>query len=61
MRPSIVGLIAGIVLGFAGILGGFEGFLIVAILGALGYIVGQVLEGRIDLTPYLGGRPRDPR
>ena len=61
MRPSVVGLIAGIVLGFAATLGGLEGFLLVAILGAVGYVIGQVVEGRIDLAPYLGGRNRDPR
>ncbi len=61
MRPSIVGLIVGIVLGFAAVLDGLEGFLLVAIMAAIGYIVGQVVEGRIDLTPYVGGGNRDPR
>jgi hypothetical protein len=33
----------------------------VAILGLVGFIAGKVVEGQIDLTPYLGGRDRNRR
>jgi hypothetical protein len=61
MRPSFVALLAGIALGFAGAFGGFDAFLIVAILGLVGFVAGKVVEGDIDLTPYLGGRDRSRR
>ena len=61
MLPSFIGLLVGIALGFAGAFGGFDAFLIVAILGLGGFIAGRVVEGQIDLTPYLGGRDRSRR
>ena len=61
MRPSFIGLLVGIALGFAGAFGGFNAFLIVGILGLVGFVAGRVVEGQIDLTPYLGGRDRSRR
>ncbi|SDY67429.1 hypothetical protein SAMN05661080_04237 [Modestobacter sp. DSM 44400] len=61
MRPSLVALLVGIALGFAGAFGGFVAFLIVAILGLVGFVAGKVVEGQIDLTPYLGGGDRSRR
>ncbi|PRY50650.1 hypothetical protein LY71_103214 [Geodermatophilus tzadiensis] len=55
MRPSLVGLLVGLVLGLAGAFGGFDAFLLVAVLGAVGLLVGQVVEGRVDLSAYLSG------
>lgn len=55
MRPSLVGLLVGLVLGLAAAFGGFYAFLLVTVLGALGLLVGQVVEGRIDLSAYLSG------
>ncbi|MFF8035347.1 MULTISPECIES: hypothetical protein [unclassified Streptomyces] len=49
MNTALVGMIAGIVLGFAGYFGGFWAFLLVAALGAVGFVVGRFLEG--DLEP----------
>jgi hypothetical protein len=61
MRPSFVGLLVGMALGFALAFGGFDAFLIVAVLSAIGFIAGKVIEGQIDLTPYLGGGNRTRR
>ena len=61
MHPSLVGLLVGIALGFAGAFGGLDALLIVAILGLVGFVAGRVVEGQIDLTPYLGGRDRSRR
>jgi hypothetical protein len=61
MRPSVIGLLVGIALGFAATFGGFGVFLVVALLGLLGFLAGLVAEGRLDLTPYLGGRGRSSR
>jgi hypothetical protein len=61
MHPTLVGLLVGIALGFAGAFGGFDAFLIVALLGLVGFIAGKVVAGQIDLTPYLGGEDRRRR
>jgi energy-converting hydrogenase Eha subunit B len=61
MHPSLVGLLVGIALGFAGAFGGLDAFVIVALLGLVGFIAGKVVAGQIDLTPYLGGEDRRRR
>lgn len=52
----ITGLAFGTVLGFAGAFGGFGAFLIVLVLGAVGFLAGRVLEGEVDLTELFGRR-----
>ncbi|MER7929060.1 MULTISPECIES: hypothetical protein [unclassified Streptomyces] len=59
MSRAVVGMIAGMALGFAGYFGGFGAFLLVAALGAVGYVVGRFLEG--DLEPGDFFRSRDDR
>ncbi|MEU1461774.1 hypothetical protein ABZ478_32335 [Streptomyces sp. NPDC005706] len=49
MSMAMVGMIAGMALGFAGYFGGFGAFLLVAALGAVGFVAGRYLEG--DLQP----------
>ncbi|MEU2511813.1 hypothetical protein [Streptomyces syringium] len=49
MNMAVVGLIAGMALGFAGYFGGFGAFLLVAALGAIGFVAGRFLDG--DLEP----------
>jgi hypothetical protein len=58
MNATQTGLLAGLVLGLAGAFGGFDAFLIVLMLGALGLLVGRALDGRLDLNA-LFGRGRD--
>lgn len=45
MSMAVVGLVAGMALGFAGYFGGFGAFLLVAALGAVGFIM-RPLPGR---------------
>ncbi len=61
MQPTIVGLFVGLLLGLALAFDGFGSMLIVAFCGAIGYVVMKVVQGEIDLTPYLGGRNRTIR
>ena len=64
MSMAVVGLIAGMALGFAGYFGGFGAFLLVAALGAIGYVVGRFLEGDLDAGELFRGRDggrRGPR
>jgi uncharacterized membrane protein YeaQ/YmgE (transglycosylase-associated protein family) len=59
MHPiPTTGLYAGLLLGLAWAVTGFGGFLLTAVLGAVGFVVGKVMSGQLDLTPYLGGRNR---
>ncbi|WP_299536654.1 hypothetical protein [uncultured Streptomyces sp.] len=59
MSMAVVGLVAGMALGFAGYFGGFGAFLLVAALGAVGFVVGRFLDG--DLEPGDFFRSRDER
>ncbi|MFJ4363941.1 hypothetical protein ACIP4S_07225 [Streptomyces chartreusis] len=59
MSMAVVGMIAGMALGFAGYFGGFGAFLLVAALGAVGFIVGRFAEGDYELGDFF--RRRDSR
>ncbi|MGK5692672.1 hypothetical protein ACSNOJ_07090 [Streptomyces sp. URMC 128] len=59
MSMAVVGMIAGMALAFAGYFGGFGAFLLVAALGAVGYVVGRFLEGDMDFGDLF--RPRERR
>lgn len=61
MTPSAIGIIAGMLLGIAGAFGGFGAFVIVLFLGAVGFVVGRVLEGKTDVESFFGrwGRRRE--
>lgn len=49
----IVGLTVGMVLGIVGSFGGLGAFLLVLVLGAVGLLVGRILEGgTIDLSQF---------
>jgi hypothetical protein len=59
MNATQTGLLAGLALGLAGAFGGLGAFLIVLVLGAIGLIIGRVLDGQLDLNAVLGrGRDR---
>ncbi|MFS8204571.1 hypothetical protein ACLVWQ_38595 [Streptomyces sp. CWNU-52B] len=62
MSMAVVGLIAGMALGFAGYFGGFGAFLLVAALGAIGFVVGRFVEGDLDPGEFFRSRgSRDDR
>ena len=50
MSRSTLGLLVGLVLGYAAIFCGFGDMLIVALIGALGFVAGKALEGELDLS-----------
>jgi uncharacterized membrane protein len=60
MTRSTIGTLIGLTLGITLAFGSFGQMLIVALLGAAGLVIGRVLDGALDLTPYLSGR-RDRR
>ncbi|MFD3875656.1 hypothetical protein [Streptomyces sp. NPDC058623] len=59
MSTATVGLLAGMALGFAAYFGGFWAFLLVAALGAVGLVVGRILQGDVDMSDFV--RPRGRR
>jgi hypothetical protein len=60
MPPTTVGLFTGLLLGLVWAVGGFDAFVGAAVLGLIGFVVGKVIAGELDLTSYLGGG-RGPR
>jgi len=58
VTTSTIGLIAGLLLGIAAAAGGFPGFLIALVLGAVGYLVGGQLDGELNLADLIRGRGR---
>ena len=55
---AVIGLAFGTALGFAGAFGGFTAFLIVLVLGVVGFLAGRALTGELDLTELFGLRKR---
>lgn len=58
MVPSAIGLFVGIALGFAAAFGGITALCVVAVFGALGLVVGKIVEGELDVSSYLRDRGR---
>lgn len=49
MNLTVVGIAVGAVLAFAGMIFGFWGFLLTALLMAIGAFFGRVAEGKVDI------------
>ncbi len=59
MNATRTGLLAGLILGAAGSIGGFGAFLITLVVGIVGLLIGMALDGRLDVTSLMGrGRDR---
>ncbi|MFF1400539.1 hypothetical protein ACFVZD_43175 [Streptomyces sp. NPDC058287] len=56
MNLAVIGMIAGMALAFAGYFGGFGAFLLVAALGAVGFVAGRFLEGDLELGDFFRAR-----
>jgi hypothetical protein len=59
MSSAQIGLLAGMLIGLAAIIGGFAGFLLVTALGAIGLVLGRVVDGELDLGGVTRGKGRD--
>ena len=59
MNATTLGLLTGLILGLAGVIGGFSGFLLTLVLGGIGLLVGRVLDGELDLSQVFSGKGRD--
>ncbi|HSP37016.1 MAG TPA: hypothetical protein VLR26_04615 [Frankiaceae bacterium] len=56
MSLSILGIFAGLLLAIAAAAGGWGYFLLAIVLGAFGFVIGKVLDGELDISPYLSSR-----
>ena len=56
MSRTSLGIIVGLALGFAIAFGSFGDMCIVALFAALGWGVAKIIEGDVDLIPFLSGR-----
>jgi hypothetical protein len=56
MTRTTLGVVIGLALGLALAFGSFGQMLIVALFAVIGFIVAKVLEGDLDLGPYLSRR-----
>lgn len=54
MNATHAGLLAGLILGATGALGGFGAFAIALLLGLVGLLAGRVLDGHLDVDELLG-------
>ncbi|MFJ8854666.1 hypothetical protein [Streptomyces sp. NPDC102437] len=61
MIMAWAGMVAGMALAFAGYFGGFGAFLLVAALGAVGFVAGRLLEGDLELGDFFRSRERGGR
>ncbi|MCS0637268.1 hypothetical protein NX801_16670 [Streptomyces sp. LP05-1] len=61
MSMAVIGLVAGMALGFAGWFGGFGAFLVVAALGLVGLVAGRFLDGDLEPGDFFRVRSRDER
>lgn len=59
MPARLIGLLVGLISGFALAFGDFTDFVIVLVLGAVGFVVGKAVDGELDLSRYLGGNRRE--
>jgi len=51
-----LGIIVGLALGFALVFASFGEMLVVALFGAIGFVVAKVLDGELDLSRYVSSR-----
>ncbi|MEV7423968.1 MULTISPECIES: hypothetical protein [unclassified Streptomyces] len=61
MSMAVVGLLAGMALGFAGYFGGFGAFVLVAALGVVGFVIGRFVDGDLEPGDLFRTRDRDDR
>ena len=54
MSATAMGILAGLVLGVVAVFVGFGAFLIVALLGAVGFVIGRAVEGKLDIAALFG-------
>jgi hypothetical protein len=53
MNRTALATVTGLILGLALVFGNFGDMLVVALLGAIGYVIAKVLNGELDVQGWL--------
>ncbi len=53
MSTTVIGLFTGLLIGLAIAIDGFNGFLLLVVFGAVGIVIGKVLDGELDVSSLL--------
>ena len=53
MNRTALATVTGLLLGLALVFGSFGEMLIVALLGAIGYVIGKIIDGELDVQGWL--------
>lgn len=61
MSITMTGLLAGLILGFAGAIGGFGAFVLTLFLGVVGLLAGRLIEVRGDVGAFFSDQERRQR
>ena len=56
MSRSSLGLLVGLILGVVLLFDDFGGMLIVALIGAVGFGIGKIIDGELDVSQLMQGR-----
>lgn len=56
MTTTRFGTLVGLAIGAVWVFAGFTSALLVAVLAAVGFVAALMIEGRVDVTEYLGHR-----
>ncbi|WP_225797336.1 hypothetical protein [Streptomyces aculeolatus] len=50
MSMTAIGMAAGMAAGFAGYFGGFGAFVVVVVLGLIGFVLGRIADGDLEMA-----------
>ncbi len=53
MSTNVIGLFAGLLVGLGIAIDGLTGFLLLVVFGAVGFVIGKVIDGDLDLSSVL--------
>lgn len=53
MSKTLIGLAIGLLLGTVWAFGGFGHFVLVIVIGAIGLVIGLILDGKLDVGDYI--------
>jgi uncharacterized membrane protein len=53
MSTTVIGLFTGLLIGLAIAIDGFNGFLLLVVFGAIGVVIGKVIDGDLDISSML--------
>ena len=53
MSTTVIGLFAGLLVGLGIAIDGLTGFLLLVVFGAVGFVIGKVIDGDLDLSSFL--------